>query len=223
MMTLTESNITLVDAAADKTYPLSRLEQAGITVNDVAGLLATAFFDTPQAEWLVPSAAERFGPLQNHFALGVKYALLHGHIDLRSDMRAVAVWVHASDGYLPAPEPDYDELLKQGTGPHYERFETFDSTMAAYHPDGVGRQYLECVGVLPDFQGYGYGTALLDLNHRRLDEMGMPAFLEAATTRNVAHYQRHGYNSCGTYNLPLNGPAMHRMWREPRRVSDLAT
>lgn len=220
MMTTTGTNITIVDGRVDKTYPITSLDQAGITVGDVAGLLATAFFELPQAKWLVSNEDERFRPMRNHFGLGIEYALRHGHIDIRSDMRAVAVWIHAPDGYLPEPEPDYARRLKEGTGPYYEMLEAFDSTLTAHHPPGVGHHYLMCVGVLPEFHGLGYGTQLLNLNHRRLDEMHMAAYLEAATPRNVTHYQRHGYSSCGTYSLPMSGPAMHRMWRDPRRATD---
>jgi ribosomal protein S18 acetylase RimI-like enzyme len=222
MITTTGTNITLVDGRVDRTYPITGFEQAGITVGDVAGLLATAFVDPPlpQAKWLVRNKDDRFSALRNHFEITIEYALLHGHVDLRSDMRAVAVWVHAPSGYLPDPAPDYTAKLKLGTGPYFERFETFDGTLATNHIEGVGHDYLICIGVLPEFQGCGYGTQLLDLHHNRLDAIQMPAFLEAATDRNVTHYRRHGYTSCGTYHLPLNGPAMHRMWREPRRGTD---
>lgn len=220
MMTTTETRITIVDGRVDKAYPITSFDDAGITVGDVAGLLATAFFPLPQARWLVPDEAERFGPLRTHFGLGIEYALQHGHVDLRSDMRAVSVWVHAPDGYLPEPDPDYAARLKQGTGPYYENFRIFDSMLMAHHPPGVGHHYLMFVGVHPDFQGHGYGTTLLDLHHRRLDEMGMAAFLEAATPLNVTHYQRHGYCSQDEYDLPLGGPAMHRMWRDPLRATD---
>lgn len=219
-MTTTEPNITMVDGRAERAYPITSFDRAGITVADVAGLLATSFFALPQAEWLVRSETERFSPMRNHFALSIEYALLHGHVDIRSDMRAVAVWAHAPDGYLPDPPPDYAARLKQGTGPYGENFEAFDHTLTAHHPHGVGHHYLICIGVLPDFQGHGYGTKLLELHHRHLDQIRMPAFLEAATPRNVTHYQHHGYSSIGEYDLPMNGPAMHRMWREPRRAKD---
>jgi len=220
--TTTGMNITLVDGHVGRAYPIASLEQAGITVGDVAGLLATAVLapPLPQTEWLVPKEDERFSVLRNHLELGIAYALRHGHIDLRSDMGAVAVWAHAPDGYLPDPAPDYTKQLEQGTGPYYEIFEAFDSTLAAHHLPGVGHHYLMCIGSLPEFRGCGYGTQLLDLHHRRLDAMGMAAFLHAATVRNVTHYQRHGYSSCGTYDLPLDGPAMHRMWREPLRPAN---
>lgn len=220
MMTTTGHNITIVDARAGKAYPITSLDHAAITVGDVAGLIATAFFALPQAQWLVSSEDERFSPLRNHLGLAVEYALRHGHVDIRSDMRAVAVWAHAPDGYLPDPAPDYTARLKRGTGSYFDRFETFDGTLAAHHVEGVGHHYLMCIGVEPEYQGRGYGTQLLALHHRRLDEMQMPAFLEAATPRNVTHYQRHGYSSCGTYDLPLDGPAMHRMWRQPGAATD---
>ncbi|RAS59532.1 ribosomal protein S18 acetylase RimI-like enzyme [Lentzea atacamensis] len=220
MKTTTTTNIAIVDGRVDKAYPIASLDQAGITVDDVAGLLATAFFPLPQAQWLVPSADERFSPLRNHFGLNIEYALRHGNVDLRSDMRAVAVWAHAPNGYLPDSEPDYADRLEQGTGPYYDRFETFDDTLMAHHLPGVGHHYLMFVGVLPEFRGLGYGTTLLNLHHRRLDDDGMAAFLEAATPQNVTQYRRHDYTLCGTYDLPPDGPAMHRMWREPRGATD---
>jgi ribosomal protein S18 acetylase RimI-like enzyme len=51
-------------------------------------------------------------------------------------------------------------------------------------------------------------------NLRRIDEAGMPAYLEASNPANVALYERHGFKVRGSFTLPGDGPEVFTMWRE---------
>jgi len=53
--------------------------------------------------------------------------------------------------------------------------------------------YLAVVGVKRSMQGRGLGAKLLDVMLRRCDRLGLPAFLESSTQRNVAFYRRLGF------------------------------
>ena len=58
---------------------------------------------------------------------------------------------------------------------------------------------LEFYGVLPERQGTGLGSALIEHAHARADELGLPTYLETMSERNVGFYQRRGYAVVGEF------------------------
>ncbi len=62
--------------------------------------------------------------------------------------------------------------------------------------------YLSALGVEPDRQGEGIGTALLRPILDRCDRNGIPAYLETATARNVLLYERLGFDVVEELTLP---------------------
>ena len=50
----------------------------------------------------------------------------------------------------------------------------------------------------------------------RCDRDGLPAYLETTKARNVGFYERRGFTVVGEANIPLGGPPMWFMLREPR-------
>ena len=75
--------------------------------------------------------------------------------------------------------------------------------------------YLAVLGTDPARQGEGIGSALLRPVLDDCDRLELPAYLETATERNVDFYARHGFKVVQEMRLPLGGPALWRMWREP--------
>lgn len=85
--------------------------------------------------------------------------------------------------------------------------------ISALHPREP-HAHLVFLGVAPAAQGRGIGSAILKQTLAPLDAMGAPALLEATTERNVALYQRHGFEVMEN----LHAPDLHVriMWRAPR-------
>jgi len=50
---------------------------------------------------------------------------------------------------------------------------------------------------------------------QRADADELPAYHEATSPRNRVLYERHGYVSLGELVLPVGGPTVWRMWRDP--------
>ena len=75
--------------------------------------------------------------------------------------------------------------------------------------------YLASIGTLPEFFGKGRGTKLLEKMTQHLDTVGLPAYLEASSTKNAALYSRHGFEITQELNL-MDAPTLYAMWREPR-------
>lgn len=181
----------------------------------IAALIALAFMDLPPTIWLVADPAERRHRLEANFLIFVEHAFTHGHVEVIGDHQAAAVWFHQDSGTeIPLP-PSYEDRLAASAGPHLDRFRALDEAFAAHHPHEP-HHHLAFLAVQPDRQCRGIGSALLDAHHRRLDEAGIPAYLEASTTRSRDLYLRHGYRLLGEpFYLP-DGPPFWPMWRDPR-------
>lgn len=76
--------------------------------------------------------------------------------------------------------------------------------------------YLPMLGVEPESQGRGMGSALMYPVLSRCDTEQVPAYLESSTPRNRALYERHGFEVIGEFKLGREGPIFTRMRRQPR-------
>ncbi|MBL8543894.1 MAG: GNAT family N-acetyltransferase [Hyphomonadaceae bacterium] len=83
-----------------------------------------------------------------------------------------------------------------------------------HHHPREPHAHLVFLGVAPAAQGQGVGSAILKSTLAPLDAGGVTAFLEATTERNVALYQRHGFEITGEIVVP----SLHVrcMTRKPR-------
>jgi ribosomal protein S18 acetylase RimI-like enzyme len=76
--------------------------------------------------------------------------------------------------------------------------------------------YLFTIGVDPDKQGRGVGSALLRGVLERCDAERSPAYLEASTESNARLYERHGFAVTEEMRMAPDAPPIWLMWREPR-------
>lgn len=72
--------------------------------------------------------------------------------------------------------------------------------------------YLAAIGVVPEAEGTGVGTALMQHGLARADADRAPAYLEGATTGHVGYYSRFGFQDLGPVDAPHPAPPV-RMWR----------
>jgi ribosomal protein S18 acetylase RimI-like enzyme len=129
------------------------------------------------------------------------------------------LWVAESDGarlgaaiWLPpgCKAFDYTPLEELMLTPRILAIAGFDGMaraqdlgkrLAKHHPS-VPHAHLSFLGVHSSAQGRGVGSAILKQTLAPLDESGMVAYLEASMPRNVALYQRHGFEVTGEFELP---------------------
>jgi GNAT superfamily N-acetyltransferase len=88
--------------------------------------------------------------------------------------------------------------------------------MDAKHPKRPPHWYLAVMGVAPEWQGKGLGTALMQPGLDEIDAASLPAYLESSTPRSRALYERNGFEVTGELSLPRGGPPVWLMWRDPR-------
>ena len=75
--------------------------------------------------------------------------------------------------------------------------------------------YLFFMAVDPQFQGMGLGSAILGATLKRIDEAGMPAYLENSNPRNMPLYARAGFAAQRDIS-PEGAPPLISMWRTAR-------
>ncbi|MBU6531592.1 GNAT family N-acetyltransferase [Streptomyces sp. NPDC057245] len=186
----------------------------------VVRLLDEAFRDDPVSSWVFPGAEYRRRTHHRLMAAFADAVFADGRIDLTEDGSACALWLPVpadagEDTGDTGPE-DVPAQVRKAVDPENERVELIARLTEDIHPSGRAHEYLWMIGVSPDRQGEGLGTALIGTVLDRCDHEGLPAYLEASSARSKVLYERLGFEFTGrALDLP-DGPRMWPMWREPR-------
>ena len=197
----------------------------------VVRLLDEAFQDDPVSGWVFPGDEYRRTTHHRLMAAFTEIVLAEGRIDVTEDESACALWLpvpaeeheqheqhkqHEDHEAYAAAADDGPARLREAIDPGNERIELIGRLTAEIHPAGRAHEYLWMIGVTPQLQGAGIGTALVRPVLDRCDREGLPAYLEASNARSRALYERLGFELAGRpLDLP-DGPRMWPMWREPR-------
>ncbi|MEW2250729.1 GNAT family N-acetyltransferase [Streptomyces sp. NPDC006975] len=181
----------------------------------VVHLLDEAFADDPVSAWVFPDEEYRRRVHHRLMAAFTDVVLEEGWIDLAEDGSACALWLSVPEGEHEDEEGPAE--LRLAVDPANERVERIGRLTAGLHPTDRAHAYLWMIGVAPDRQGAGLGTALVEHVLERCDRDGVPAYLEASNARSRALYERLGFAVLPDRVLDLpDGPRMWPMWREPR-------
>jgi GNAT superfamily N-acetyltransferase len=166
------------------------------TTNDIQRLrtvLAEAFFEDPVFGWLMPEDSKRLTRLRRYFGIELRhFALARGRVWTTSDLAGAALTLPPRAWRAPLRTT----LMESSAfGIHLSRAARIGAAMEWRHthkPRGP-HYYVRDIGVHPDMQGRGLGSALLSPTLERCDREGLPAYLEASSERNAALYERHGF------------------------------
>jgi ribosomal protein S18 acetylase RimI-like enzyme len=187
----------------------------------ITQVLATGFRTDPPLMWILPDQTDRERLSPAFFAPFVDLVLAEGRGYVTADGSGAALWL---DVDVTAPDTEdggaFQQRFVDALGPEYaKRFFALDELFTARHPGHEPHAYLVFVGVVPDRQNQGVGTALLSTHLSELDAAGRPAYVEASTTRNAGLYARLGFAPLGEPITLPEGPALHPMWRPARPSS----
>ena len=156
-------------------------------------VLAEAFFDDPVFGWLMPEDSKRLKHLRRYFGIELRhFALPRGRVWTTGDLGGAALTL--PPGKWRAPP--YATLLHGSAfGVRLPRAARMGTTIEWRHARELRgpHYYVRDIGVHPDMQGKGLGSALLRPTLERCDREGLPAYLEASSERNAALYERHGF------------------------------
>ncbi|GLY01306.1 MULTISPECIES: GNAT family N-acetyltransferase [Actinoplanes] len=200
------------------TYAIQELVVRHVSPLDTAEItevVADAMWDGPVARWLQPDPMARRRNVPRYFEIFVDYAVQYGEVygtaDETGRMAAVALWFPLTS-MIPPPF-EYERRVKEAAEDAIDRVQQLDVALDANHPLEP-HHYLAFLAVRPSRQNHGLGSALIGRHHARLDQAGIPAYLEANDPRNRDLYLRHGYQVRSVIDLP-DGPPLWTMWRAP--------
>ena len=159
---------------------------------------------------------ERFEErIRRHFTYYESENVQRGWIRLAADGAGIAVWIppgaraeHEAIG--PAPPGDTWEIL----GEHAERHAAFWGWVGEHEPSEP-LLYLSHIGVQPERQGEGLGSALMRDGLVAADHDAVATWLETSRADNVAYYERFGFRTMMHEDAPEGGPHIWFMRREP--------
>ncbi len=180
------------------------------------GVITLAFSTDPVARWMYPDPdqyLEHFPEFVRAFA-GKSFAA--GTAYLAPEGGGAALWLG------PRIEPDEDALIGLFWGSTSDEvqkdlFPIFDQ-MGEFHPKEL-HWYLPMIGVEPNRQGSGIGSALLQHTLANCDADGLPAYLESSNPKNIPLYERFGFEVTGTIRSG-DAPPLYPMLRKPQRTWD---
>ncbi len=174
-------------------------------------VLARAFHDDPVASWSLPSERRRPGQLARFYRERLRTLMADELVFCDDDRRGAALWA-APDRWQVAPaELARMRIVTRRTPVFLVGARRVDRA----HPEEP-HLYLNVLGVEPSAQGAGLGSRLMAPVLERCDRDGVPAYLESSRERNVPFYERHGFRVTGEVEMPLGGPRLWLMWRDPR-------
>ena len=156
--------------------------------------LAAAFDDDPVARFCVRTDARRHWAMQAGFKRALDLYRPYGLTFVANDGAGVALWARHDQWQLTFWQecsliPLYVRVC--GINRFMRLIRGFD-VMESHHL-AERHYYLYLLGVHPDHQSQGLGSALLRTVLERCDREQMPAYLEASNPRNISLYGRHGF------------------------------
>lgn len=186
----------------------------------VARLFAAAFADDPVFNWIARADAKRAAGLDRFF-----FWLLHaraipfGECWMADDASVAAAWLPpnapATAGGIREQMRLLPIILRLCGMPRLLRGIAMADAMDKHHPHAP-HFYLAFIAVAPRYQGMGLGSALLEHTLSRVDQQGMPAYLENSNPKNARLYERAGFSVTKEMRARADAPPMWTMWREPR-------
>jgi ribosomal protein S18 acetylase RimI-like enzyme len=195
--------------------PVAGFELRKATANDVYCLntaLAEAFYDDPVFGWLMPDEQSRLARLRRFFAIQLRrVALTRGSVWTSSDLAGAALSMPPGKWRTPLRA-----LLAHATtfGLRQARAARLVVAIESRHLREP-HYYIADIGVRPQMQGKGLGSALMRPTLDRCDEQRLPAYLEASSERSAALYERLGFSAIR--ELRVGGsPPLWPMLRPPR-------
>ena len=160
------------------------------------------FSADPLTRWFWPDAASYLLSGPGFDAFGGR-SIDCGTAFTTEHYEGVALWMP------PGVKPDEERMVPilEATVPKEileDVFKVFE-VMDGYHPEDPC-WYLPLIAVDPFYQGNGYGSQLMKHALSRVDEDGLPAYLESSNPRNISLYERHGFEIMGQIQIGSSPP-----------------
>ena len=203
-------------------------------LDDLAHLFSRAFFHDPLFEFFFADPSEREAKAFFTFRFLVAHASHRGQIltspqslEATDNLNGAAVWLPSSAMQHSVLDMlrfgAVRALFRQGPGAIKRQMVAADAMQAVHHQAITGpHMYLLLLGIDPSQQGRGLSTPLLQPSLDRLDEQGLPCYLDTHNPNNVSLYQRFGFEVVHEDEIPGTSVRHWAMLRQNRSPDDSA-
>jgi ribosomal protein S18 acetylase RimI-like enzyme len=183
-------------------------------------VLARAFADDPFFTHVLSDPIERERQLLPLMTAWTRYGLLFGEVYVTAGpVEASAIWL---PGATSRTEERRDRAgltaavsaFSDGARARYDAIAQHQGRLREAAPS-VPHWHLPFIGVDPARHGLGLGSLLLRAGLSRVDQDGVECRLFTETSRNVALYQRYGFEIAAEGDVPAGGPHLWYMRRRP--------
>jgi GNAT superfamily N-acetyltransferase len=190
-----------------------------------SALLTRAFFDYPVWAWVMPDEQHR----REALPIAMRASFLWGLIldeayGIGEPLCGVAIWAPPlmadADVDPDGSRTDWDRVVAAIGADGMRRFESMIEVQQPLRERHIpaGGWYLPWLGVEPEAQRTGAGSALLRAMWSRLDPIHAPTYLETEKAANVPYYLRQGYELVEQAMLPDAGPEYFCFLRRPQET-----
>jgi len=172
--------------------------------------IVLGFATDPMTRWVWPDPYEYLKIMPRFVNAFGGPAFDHGTAYITDGVRAAALWLP------PGVKPDDAEMgaiIAKSLRPEIaDDIAAVTEAMAEHHPREP-HWYLPLVAADPKWIGQGLGTSLMKHALRRCDDEGVAAYLESSNPRNIAFYERLGFQVTGRIQCgssPVLTPMLRR-------------
>lgn len=183
----------------------------------VKSVIARAFDDDPFVNWCVAQDKRRAGRVYDMMEMAYHMAKAHDEVYTAEGVPGAAFWAPPGKNDLGMRQQMrmLPGMVRAMTLRRIPAMSRAFNAIEKKHPHEP-HWYLSVLGVDPDRQGQGFGTALMQPILEVCDRDGVPAYLESSKEKNVPLYERNGFRVTEVFEAPGGAPPMWLMWRDPR-------
>ena len=161
----------------------------------VVEILARSFNDNKSVNYLIPQDEKRIQRMRELIAYSYEMCRLWGKVVISENRESCALVIFPDRkrtsvrslllmGRLIFKSIGFQNIIKALNR---------EDQVYAHHPV-TPIYHLWFLGVLPEQQGKGYGSRLLNELLLDADGMNTPIYLETSTSRNIPWYEKHGFS-----------------------------